>query len=162
MRSAILTHPVVTLLLLFLGCGRTEPLRGAEELRSSTCEFNIYWPPKAPEEAGIQAIKPLLKGALNVVAEEQPRGVTAVRLVVTLSRPSEESDRQYWNTTLAYSNVAWMEEVRVWDAKHQWLWPNLPYLLRLPGQERVERYGGMDPSKHVDNDFAAVLIRNGS
>ena len=30
---------------------------------------------------------------------------------------------------------------------------------RLPGQERIQRYGGMDPGKHVDNDFAAVLIR---
>src|SRR6185295_12514138 len=27
------------------------------------------------------------------------------------------------------------------------------------GIERVERYGGVDPSKGVDNDFAAVLIR---
>jgi hypothetical protein len=49
--------------------------------------------------------------------------------------------------------------VRVWDADHRWLWPNLPYLLRLPGIERVERYGGVDPVKGVDNDFAAVLIR---
>jgi len=159
MRSAILIHPLVTLLLLSLGCGRAEPLSGAEGLRSTTCEFNIYWPPKDPEEAVAQSVRPLLKGVLNVVAEQQPRGVTALRLAVTLKRLSEEADRKSWNTALAYSNVAWMEEVRVWDAEHKWLWPNLPYLLRVPGKERVERYGGMDPSKHVDNDFAAVLIR---
>ena len=47
----------------------------------------------------------------------------------------------------------------VWDADKRWLWPNLAYLLRFHGIERVERYGGVDPSKGVDNDFAAVLIR---
>jgi hypothetical protein len=52
-----------------------------------------------------------------------------------------------------------MDEVRVWDADSKWLWPNLPYLLRLPGQERIERYGGINPGKQVDNDFAAVLMR---
>jgi hypothetical protein len=52
-----------------------------------------------------------------------------------------------------------MRYVRVWDTNNQWLWPNLPYLLRLYGRERIERYGGWDPGKNVDNDFAAVLIR---
>jgi hypothetical protein len=159
MQSAIRLHLVLALLLLSFGCGRVEPLSGAEELRSTTCNFDIYWPPKDPEEALAQSVKPLLKGTLGLAADEQPRGTTALRLVVTLKRPAEEADRNHWNTTLAYSNVAWMEEVRVWDAQHQWLWPNLPYLLRLPGQERIERYGGMDPGKGVDNDLAAVLIR---
>jgi hypothetical protein len=52
-----------------------------------------------------------------------------------------------------------MARVRVWDADRQWLWPNLPYLLRAHGEERVERYGGIDPGRGIDNDFAAVLIR---
>ena len=52
-----------------------------------------------------------------------------------------------------------MRYVRVWDKDNRWLWPNLPYLLRLHGTERVERYGGVDPGKGVDNDFAAVLMR---
>jgi hypothetical protein len=159
MRSAILIRLVAGFLLLSSGCARNEPLLAAEELRSTACDFNIYWPPKDPEEAVEQSVKPLLKGKLSVVAEGKPRGATAVRLVVTLTRPSEEADRNHWNSVLAYSNVAWMEEVRVWDAKHAWLWPNLTYLLRLPGRERVERYGGMDPGKGVDNDFAAVLVR---
>ena len=52
-----------------------------------------------------------------------------------------------------------MKAVRVWDARNQWLWPNLAYLLKLSGLERVERYGGVDPEKGVDNDFSALLIR---
>jgi hypothetical protein len=52
-----------------------------------------------------------------------------------------------------------MAQVRVWDNDEQWLWPNLPFLLRAHGEERVERCGGVDPAKDVDNDFAAVLIR---
>lgn len=52
-----------------------------------------------------------------------------------------------------------MRYVRVWDTDNRWLWPNLPYLLRLHGIERAERYGGIDSGKGVDNDFAAVLIR---
>lgn len=159
MRPAILMHPVLGLLLLSFGCARGGPISGAEELRSTTSDFNVYWPPRDPEEAVEKSVKPLLKGTLGVVAEAEPRGPTALRLVVTLKRPSDQSDRDHWNSTLAYSNVDWMEQVRVWDAKHQWLWPNLPYLLRLPGRERVERYGGLDPGKGVDNDFAAVLIR---
>jgi hypothetical protein len=52
-----------------------------------------------------------------------------------------------------------MSRVRVWDTDDKWLWPNLSYLLRLHGEERIDRYGGVDPGKGVDNDFAAVLIR---
>jgi hypothetical protein len=86
-------------------------------------------------------------------------GVTLADLAVTITRPSAEPDRQFWNSQLAFADIAWMGKVRVWDADKKWLWPNLPYLLRLPGQERIERYGGMDPGKRVDNDFAAVLVR---
>ena len=32
----------------------------------------------------------------------------------------------------------------------------------MPGKERVDRYGGVDPGKGIDNDFAAVLIRGSS
>lgn len=159
MRSAIFIHSLAGFLLLFLGCDRAQPVSQADDLRPAACHFGIYWPPKDPEEAQAKSARALLKGTLNVAAEASTGGAASLRLAVTLTRPSEEADREYWNSALAYSNVAWMEEVRVWDAKHTWLWPNLPYLLRLPGRERVERYGGMDPSKHVDNDFAAVLVR---
>ena len=52
-----------------------------------------------------------------------------------------------------------MRRLRVWDVDEKWLWPNLSYLLRVHGKNRIERYGGVDPGKGVDNDFAAVLIR---
>jgi hypothetical protein len=52
-----------------------------------------------------------------------------------------------------------MDRVRVWDTEDQWLYPNLPFLFRLHGIDRIDRYGGWDPGKNVDNDFGAVLIR---
>ena len=52
-----------------------------------------------------------------------------------------------------------MSRVRVWDDDRKWLWPNLPYLLRAYGIEREQRYGGVDPGKGVDNDFAAVVVK---
>jgi hypothetical protein len=76
-----------------------------------------------------------------------------------ITRPSTEADRLAWNKALAFADIAWMSEMRVWDADEKWLWPNLPFMLRLLGEERVERYGGVDPGKDVDNDFAAVLVR---
>jgi hypothetical protein len=76
-----------------------------------------------------------------------------------LVRASDEAGREFWNSRLAFSEYDWMRYVRVWDADNRWLWPNLAYLLRLHGIERVERYGGVDPGKGVDDDFAGVLIR---
>ncbi|MCA9148401.1 MAG: hypothetical protein KDA92_03835 [Planctomycetales bacterium] len=83
-----------------------------------------------------------------------------LEIVVTITRPSSEVAREFWNSQLAFADVPWMDEVRVWDSASQWQWPNLPFLLRRHGQERIERYGGVDPGKLVDNDFAAVLIRS--
>lgn len=129
MRSAKCIHPLAALFLLFLGCDRAQPVSQADDLRPAACDFGVYWPPKDPEEAQAKSAQALLKGTLNVIAEESPHGAATLRLAVILTRPSEEADREYWNSALAYSNVAWMEEVRVWDAKHAWLWPNLPFSL---------------------------------
>ena len=83
--------------------------------------------------------------------------VASIRIV--LRRAPDEAGREFWNARLAFPEYDWMSSVRVWDTEHRWLWPNLACLLRLHGKERVERYGGVDPGKGVDNDFAAVLIR---
>jgi hypothetical protein len=83
----------------------------------------------------------------------------ATRLSIILIRPSDDAGRDFWNSRLAFPEYDWMRYVRVWDVDKQWLWPNLACLLRLHGIERMERYGGVDPGKGVDNDFAAVLIR---
>jgi len=146
-------------LLLSVGCHRGEVASSGDKLDGATCAFDIHWPPLDPEGTLAELDRPLLNGVLSVEANEQPQGGAEMRLAVTITRPSTEDDRLHWNRELAFADIAWMDQVRVWDSDEQWLWPNLPYLLRLPGRQRVERYGGMDPGKHVDNDFAAVLIR---
>ncbi len=128
-------------------------------LDGKTLDFGIFWPPKAPAEGRTASSRPLLKGKLvvDVVCATNQNTVAHVR--VELSRPSDAAGREFWNKTLAFPEYDWMRYVRVWDAEQKWLWPNLAYLLRLHGLERVERYGGVDPGKGVDNDFAAVIIR---
>lgn len=145
--------------LLWAGCDRAATATAPQSLDGAACPFAIYWPPRDPQETPVASSKPLLRGQVTLDATEAEHGATEVGLVVRVTRPSDEADRQFWNSELAFADIDWMEEVRVWDADGKWLWPNLPYLLRLPGQERVERYGGTDPGKNVDNDFAAVLIR---
>ncbi len=115
-------------------------------------EFGVYWPPDSRSKA-------LLHGTVSAQTTNLDVNARLVKIVVTLTRPQDEAAREFWNKQLAFPEYAWMKEVRVWDAKRRWLWPNLPYLLRLHGIERLERYGGVDPDKGVDNDFAAVLLR---
>ena len=163
----ILLALAVVAQILAVGCQRQETLTcqheeaftDAQSLDHTACAFDIYWPPRDPQEKSPALKNPLLRGNLTLDAKQTARDAVELRLVVTLTRPSQEVDRQFWNSELAFADIGWMDEVRVWDADKKWLWPNLPYLLRLPGKERIERYGGMDPGKHVDNDFAAVLIR---
>ena len=92
-------------------------------------------------------------------SEYLPDRSLLAHLRIRLSRPSDDAGREFWNLRLAFPEYDWMRYVRVWDTDNRWLWPNLPYLLRLYGIERVDRYGGVDPAKGVDNDFAATLIR---
>lgn len=122
--------------------------------------FDVFWPPHDPSLPDQRRRRPILNGAIEtrVVALSGEPAFAAVSGALT--RPRDEMSREFWNNRLAFPDYAWMSQVRVWDANERWLWPNLPYLLRLPGKERVERYGGVDPGKGVDNDFAAVLIRS--
>ena len=166
-RISITLTLTIILQALSIGCHREETttkkcedsLTAAESLDQAACDFDIYWPPRDPQDRKPASKNPLLRGTLDIETKQAAADGDELRLVVTLTRPSEEADRRFWNSELAFADIAWMSQVRVWDAEKKWLWPNLPYLLRLPGRERVERYGGMDPGKHVDNDFAAVLIR---
>lgn len=165
--KAITLVLAVILQALSAGCNREEtstkqcevPLTGAENLDQATCDFDIHWPPRDPQDSKPASKNPFLRGTLDLKTKQATPAGDELRLTLTLTRPSDEADRQFWNSELAFADIAWMSQVRVWDEEKKWLWPNLPYLLRLPGRERVERYGGMDPGKHVDNDFAAVLIR---
>ena len=131
---------------------------GAATSTQEAVSFGVYWPPRNPDSASVPG-QPLLLGKLAARYMELLGEGNVVKLVVTLERKHDEAGRTFWNSRLAFPEYEWMRQVRVWDTKHKWLWPNLPYLLRLYGIERVERYGGIDPGKGIDNDFAAVLIR---
>lgn len=156
---AVIFVVTLSLQLFCVGCRHAAIPNEADSLDGAVCPFSIYWPPRDPQETPAKSARPLLRGKLALDATPAADGRSGIGLVVTITRPSEERDREFWNSELAFADIDWMDEVRVWDADEKWLWPNLPYLLRLPGRERMERYGGTDPGKHVDNDFAAVLIR---
>lgn len=121
-------------------------------------EFGVYWPPRSLDPARKESIEPLLRGELIVFPDREDPS-NAFRIRMTLRRGDGEADRVRWNEQLAFPEYSWMAKVRVWDHEQRWLWPNLPFLLRAYGEERVDRYGGVDPGKGIDNDFAAVLIR---
>lgn len=122
-------------------------------------DFDVFWPPRDPAEPPASAGRALLNGRVTVRLTELQDMDKAMCIRIALNRPSDEAARKFWHSQLAFPQYDWMKSVRVWDVDHRWLWPNLPYLLRLIGRERIERYGGVDPVKRVDNDFAAVLIR---
>jgi len=126
---------------------------------TTNLDFGIFWPPIDPTAMASPNSRPLLTGHVSLRQETSSSTQAALRLEITIKRPADEAAREFWNSRLAFSEIDWMRFVRVWDVDERWLWPNLPYLLRLHGEERIERYGGVDPGKGVDNDFAAVLIR---
>ncbi len=148
-------------ILLWIWCWASLPYSAvsATQAITNTLDFGIFWPPTASPDISAPRAKPLLNGCLVVRSERLPDRSFVARLRIVLSRPSDEAGRDFWNSRLAFPEYDWMRYVRVWDKENRWLWPNLPYLLRLHGIERVERYGGVDPGKGVDNDFGAVLIR---
>jgi len=129
-----------------------------DEVSNNNAKFGVFWPPRDSGRSLSASGEPLLQGELSIL-ETEADPPNAFRMHVTLRRPQGEDDRIRWNETLAFPEYSWMAEVRVWDRNRDWLWPNLPYLLRAHGEERVERYGSVDPGKGIDNDFAAVLIR---
>ena len=134
------------------------PFEFAEPIDRAESLFRVDWPPKDPNDTRRLRKPPLLSGRLAVSAGDH-EGELCMNFRVELTRADSESDREQWNRRLAFPEFDWMSRVRVWDEDKQWLWPNLPYLLRAYGTERQQRYGGVDPGKGVDNDFAAVVVR---
>ncbi len=157
MRNAVLLV-AGCLLTVFAGCGpAAEPALTPPPPPLQTLDFGVYWPPQNPAEPPVG--EPILLGKLSLREAETPGKARTLTVSIELTRASDEEHREMWNDRLAYRQYDWMRRVRVWDADEKWLWPNVPYLLRVHGKNRVERYGGIDPGKGVDNDFAAVLIR---
>ena len=83
-----------------------------------------------------------------------------MRILIELERSTSDEARLRWNKQLKFPEYLWMARLRVWDKDRQWLWPNVSCLLTAYGTERVERYGGVDPEKNVDNDFAGIVVRS--
>ena len=132
---------------------KLEQLDDSQELT-----FRIDWPPKDPADDRQLKTPPLLKGNLIVQAGSE-NGHPRLNVRIDIIRPTVEADRKRWNQQLKFPQYDWMARVRVWDRQQKWLWPNLPYLLTAHGIEREQRYGGIDPGKGVDNDFAAVVLK---
>lgn len=150
------------LLLMFIfGCRHDPEIAVVPSQRKHVAmdEFDIHWPPVDLENQPEKIKRPLLRGSVAVTETVTVTDHRALEITVTITRPSTEADREFWNSQLSFADLPWMDDVRVWDSKSNWQWPNVPFLLRRAGVERIERYGGVDPGKNVDNDFAAVLIR---
>ena len=158
-RSLPQSRSVWVALLLSGVCGRAEAVVSDAKLWSTNVASPISWPLSAAVVPAGKVRPALLAGALEARLVDGGKNNLALKLAITITRPSDENHRAFWNATLAYPQYSWMSAVRVWDENHQWLWPNLTYLLRVFGTRPMDRYGGWDPGKKVDDDFAAVLIR---
>jgi hypothetical protein len=128
---------------------------------AGTVDFDINWPPRAlaPRKPSRRS---LLNAQLFLRGDPSQANDPKMTVTLTITRPhASNADRRYWNASTAFEQYKhWMPYVRGRDASgKQWLWPNLSYLFKLHGTDRVERYGGWDPGHKVDNDFGAVLIR---
>jgi len=157
-----ISRDLLLLAVLLLGCisSLSAEIPGVETNASSkNIGFDVHWPLLNAEEKVASKKMAVLRGQVTTRLVELAGGNLLLKMSVSLTRPSGEAHRQFWNSSLAFREYGWMSYVRVWDANQQWLWPNLAYLLRASGTERVDRYGGWDPGHHVDNDFAAVLVR---
>ena len=126
---------------------------------SQRTAFRVAWPLQITSKENDEAKLSLLYGEISTRLQKEGDGKPSLIISITLERPSSEEQRRFWNDSLAYPQYSWMSTVRVWDGEQKWLWPNLTYLLRPFGTQKVDRYGGWDPGKQIDNDFAAVLIR---
>jgi hypothetical protein len=121
--------------------------------------FDVHWPLVDPGTEKAAETTALLKGKVAIRTEAWDTTDPRMVIRLTLTRPDNEEHRRFWNSCLAYYEYQWMDNVRVWDRDRRWLYPNLPFLFQLHGVDRIDRYGGWDPGKDVDNDFGAVLLR---
>ena len=146
---------------------RNELLADHEPFQFANCDdqhvqgFRVDWPPRSPTNNKRVRNAPFLNGTIFVSTEQRDQA-EEMNLRIELKRENSATGRERWNDQLAFPEFDWMSRVRVWDDDEQWLWPNLPFLLRAHGVERQQRYGGVDPGSGIDNDFAAVVVRAAS
>ncbi len=124
-------------------------------------DFDINWPPR-PLAPRTKSRRSLLTGRLNIRGDTSREDDPQILIKLTLTRPhGSEADREFWNAETEFRQYRnWMPYVRGRDAAgRQWLWPNLAYLFRARGYDRIDRYGGWDKGHSNDNDFGGILIR---
>ena len=121
--------------------------------------FEVHWPPIDPLRKPANPQPALLEGQLLVLPGRNDAGLDA-RVQIELTRPTSEEARLRWNKQLKFPEYLWMARLRVRDNDWKWLWPNVSCLLTAHGVDRVDRYGGIDPEKNIDNDFAGVVLRS--
>jgi hypothetical protein len=134
------------------------PFEFSNPSKSTETPFRVDWPPTDPARERTETDPPLLHGKLIAIAGRDDAPQISVR--IELTRGDSEVERTRWNAQLEFPEYDWMSKVRVWDDEEKWLWPNVPYLLRAHGIAREQRYGGVDPGKGVDNDFAAIVAKS--
>ena len=122
--------------------------------------FQVHWPPVDPDRKSAKPRPALLDGQLLVLPSGSESPNSEMRILIELERSTSYEARLLWNKQLKFPEYLWMARLRVWDQDRQWLWPNVSCLLTAYGVERVERYGGVDPEKNVDNDFAGIVVRS--
>lgn len=57
-----------------VGCDRADTRTAADSLDGAMCPFDIYWPPRDPQDNPQVSAKPLLRGILALDAKQTPRG----------------------------------------------------------------------------------------
>jgi hypothetical protein len=67
-------------------------------------------------QASGQSENTLLNGTLSLRLLETGQQTPRLVAKVELSRSDQEAARRYWNKSLEYEQIAWMSQVRVWDA----------------------------------------------
>ncbi|MBT3202638.1 MAG: hypothetical protein HN350_22285 [Phycisphaerales bacterium] len=128
---------------------------------SGSVEFDINWPLGRLRRRS-RSRRNLLTGQLLVASDISQPGDPKITVGLIITRThAKNADRKYWNTMTEFKQYqSWMPYVRGRDAsKQEWLWPNLAYLFKIHGYDRLERYGGWDRGHRNDNDFGGVLIR---
>ena len=119
-------------------CGADNAPRAAPS-EAQSVRFGVYWPPQDPAAVRGTKTRALLDGLVTVRVPKLSATGWVASFRIILSRPADEAGREFWNSRLAFPEYDWMSRVRVWDVDQRWLWPNLAYLLRLHGKERVDR-----------------------
>ncbi len=105
--------------------------------------------------------------AILVLLFDMPDSDT-IRVRPRMKRPNSEKFRASWNSEMMTTvpedwerdyftrNLTRDEYYDLDDQTGVWFYPNLSEVLSATGP----RYGGYDPYKEVDNDFAAILIHH--